>query len=89
MKQELQKRMKNNWKIIGRALATTIGLFIVITAITLLILKCPIWLTAVVGFVVVFALIYDSMKRYYYNGNDNDRMSWNNDYDEEDEEENK
>lgn len=76
-----------NWKIFGNALAITIGLFIVITAIILLIWKCPIWLTAAVGFLAVFALIYGSMKRYYYNGDNNDRMSWNNDYDEKDEEE--
>lgn len=78
-----------NWKIFGKALAITIGLFVVITALILLIWKCPIWLTAAVGFLAVFALIYDSMKRHYYNGNDNDRMSWNNDYDEEDEEDEK
>ena len=78
-----------NWKIFGKALAITIGLFIVITAIILLIWKCPIWLTVAVGFLTIFALIYGSMKRPYYSGNDSDRVSWNNDYDEEDEEENK
>ena len=77
------------WKIFGGALAITIGLFMVIAVILLLIWKCPIWLTVAVGFLFVFALIYDTMKRHYCNGDDNDRMSWNNDYDEEDEEENK
>ena len=74
-----------NWKIVGKALAATIGLFIVITVMVLLMWKFHIWVTVTILFLAVFWLIYDSMKRSYYNGNDNDRLSWNSDYDEDEE----
>ena len=75
----------NGWKLFGKALAATIGVFIVTAATILIMSKCPVWLRVTISFLVVFGLFYNVMRRDYYNGDDNDRLSWNNDDDEEDE----
>ena len=75
-----------NWKLLGRALLVTIGLFAVIAILVLLILKAPILLLPITAFILVFSVVYNLMEKdSYYKDDSNDRMSWNNDYDEEDE----
>ena len=53
-----------NWKTIGAAFLVTLGLFIIVALLILLILKAPSWLILVIGFSVVFILIYNSMTKY-------------------------
>lgn len=62
-----------SWKIFGKALAITIGLFIFTIALVLFFIKCPVWITATVGFLAVFWMTYDAMKRHYDLENDKEK----------------
>ena len=53
-----------NWKTIGAAFLVTLGLFVIVALLILLILKAPSWLILVIGFFVAFILIYNSMMKY-------------------------
>ena len=75
-----------NWKILGKALLVTIVGALSVAIIILAIIVFPWWITAIILFVGVFALIYSQMKADYEFDNPNDRMSWNYDNEEEEDE---
>lgn len=74
-----------NWKILGKSLLITIGVLCVIGALLLLVTISPLWVSIVGVVLVVLYLVYDGERRRNEMGNPNDRLSWNNDYSEEDE----
>ena len=75
-----------NWKILGKSLLITIGVLCVIGTLLFLVIISPLWVSIAGIVLIVFYLVYDGMRRRNEMGNPNDRMSWNNDYSEEDEE---
>lgn len=74
-----------NWKTLGKSLLITIGILCVIGALLLIVTISPLWVSIAGIVFVVFYWVYDGERRRNEMGNPNDRMSWNNDYDEEDE----
>ena len=75
-----------NWKILGKAFLVTAILAGLIIIIFMAITVIPWWITAIIVFIIVVALVYSGMKADYEFGNDNDRMSWNSDDEEDDDE---
>lgn len=76
-----------NWKILGKALLVTTGFVCILALILVLGHYCPIAL-GIIAYIGLVAIVYGAMEKDSYEGNDDiDRMSWNSDNYEDEEDE--
>lgn len=73
-----------NWKTLGKAFLHTIAVMLFALIIIVLIRISPIWLLLSILFLFVWAATYLGLEKQKNYGNDNDRMSWNYDNEEDD-----